>query len=75
MWDTLVFLEEDNQTHSHFTRCNMFIPSWYLKGSYTAAAMCERGVEIKNRRLVEEEACEVAAVDLQDYGRPLDSVS
>ena len=53
----------------------MFIPSWDLKGSYTAAAMCERGVEIKNRRLVEEEACEVAAVDLQDYGRPLDSVS
>ena len=53
--DTVVILEEGNQTYPRCSKCDMFVPHKALNGQHLMKALCRRGEERKWCHLYEEE--------------------
>ena len=47
LWDTIVILEEGNQTYPRFPQCNIFVAQKSLNGRHLVTDFCQRVMERK----------------------------
>ena len=72
--DSIFILEDGNQPHPWYPHCDMFVPQESLNRMHPNSAICRRGTESKQQRLVVEETEEQMGRVLLAYGTPLTAI-